>query len=286
MKIAIPYKDGEVFGHFGHSEQFKIYEIEDGKILSSEVIGTDGSGHEALADLLADKGVDALICGGIGAGAESALNGAGIALYSGVTGSADEAVGSFLRGELGPAGANCDHHGEDHACGEGDCGENCGAGGCEGCQGCHPAPAITGKNAGKKCSTHYRGTFDDGTQFDSSYDRGEPLEFICGAGMMIRGYDAAVANMEVGETITVRLDPAEAYGERDPMLVFTVPISALPGSEDLAVGEQVYLRNTYGQPFAAKVLDKTALTITFDANHEMAGKALNFTIELVEVTEA
>ncbi len=286
MKIAIPYKDGEVFGHFGHSEQFKVYEIENGEILSSEIIGTDGNGHEALAGLLAEKGVGALICGGIGRGAEQALTESGIALFSGVSGDADEAVHAFLRGELGPAGANCDHHEEEHACGEGSCGESCGAGGCGGCSGCHPAPQITGKNAGKKCKTHYRGTFNDGTQFDSSYDRGEPLEFVCGAGMMIRGFDTAVADMEVGEIRNVHLTPDEAYGEKDPLLVFTVPISNMPGSEELSEGEQVYLRNTYGQPFPARVLEKTALTITFDANHEMAGKELNFTIELVEVSEA
>ena len=69
---------------------------------------------------------------------------------------------------------------------------------------------ITGKNVGKTCRTHYRGTFNDGTQFDSSYDRGEPLEFVCGAGMMIKGFDAAVANMEVGEILDVHLMPSEA----------------------------------------------------------------------------
>lgn len=286
MKIAIPYKDGEVFGHFGHAKELKIYTIENGQIISSEVIETEGTGHEAIADLLMGIGTDVLICGGIGAGAERALYENGIALYSGISGDADEAAASFLRGELGPAGANCDHHEKVQACGEGSCGTSCGAGGCEGCLGCHPMPEITGKNAGKKCRTHYRGTFNDGTQFDSSYDRGEPLEFVCGAGMMIRGFDAAVANMEVGEIKEIRLAPSEAYGERDPLLVFTVPISQLPGSEDLTIGEQVYLRNTYGQPFPAKVLDKTAMTITFDANHEMAGKELNFTIELIGVTEA
>lgn len=75
---------------------------------------------------------------------------------------------------------------------------------------------IEGKNVGKKCRTHYRGTFNDGTQFDSSYDRGEPLEFVCGAGMMIKGFDAAVANMEVGQTLDVHLMPEEAYGLADP----------------------------------------------------------------------
>ena len=144
---------------------------------------------------------------------------------------------------------------------------------------------IEGKNVGKTCKTHYRGTFNDGTQFDSSYDRGEPLEFVCGAGMMIKGFDAAVANMEVGEKVDVHLMPEEAYGEADPEAIFTIELAQLPGSEDLEAGQQVYLQNAYGQPFPVKVVEKHEETITFDANHEMAGKELNFTIELVEVSD-
>lgn len=136
---------------------------------------------------------------------------------------------------------------------------------------------------GKTCRTHYRGTFNDGTQFDSSYDRGEPLEFVCGAGQMIKGFDAAVANMEVGQITDIHLMPEEAYGMPDPNAIFTVEIAQLPGSEDLEVGQQVYLSNQYGQPFPVKVAAKDTETITFDSNHEMAGKELNFRIELVEV---
>ena len=136
---------------------------------------------------------------------------------------------------------------------------------------------------GKTCRTHYKGTFNDGTQFDSSYDRGEPLEFICGAGQMIRGFDAAVADMEVGQVIDVHLMPEEAYGQADPNASFTMESAQLPGSEDLTVGQQVYLSNQYGQPFPVKVTAKDEKNITFDANHEMAGKELNFKIELVEV---
>ena len=180
-------------------------------------------------------------------------------------------------------GVNCDHHGEGHSCSDHDCGGgDCQSGGCQGCQ---PGPMITGKNVGKKCLTHYRGTFNDGTQFDSSYDRGEPLEFVCGAGMMIPGYDAAVANMEVGETIQIHLMPNEAYGESNPNAIFTVEIATLPGSEDLSVGEQVYLQDMSGQPIPVKVAGKDDRMITFDANHEMAGKELNFTIELVDVLD-
>ena len=142
---------------------------------------------------------------------------------------------------------------------------------------------MTGRNVGKTCRTHYRGTFNDGTQFDSSYDRGEPLEFVCGAGQMIKGFDAAVANMEIGEIKEVHLMPEEAYGQTNPDAIFTLEIAQLPGSENLEVGQQVYLSNQYGQPFPVKVAAKEETTITFDANHEMAGKELNFTIELVEV---
>lgn len=96
---------------------------------------------------------------------------------------------------------------------------------------------IEGKNVGKKCRTHYRGTFNDGTQFDSSYDRGEPLEFVCGAGMMIKGFDAAVASMEVGQTLDVHLMPEEAYGQADPDAIFTVELAQLPGAEELEAGQ-------------------------------------------------
>ena len=142
---------------------------------------------------------------------------------------------------------------------------------------------LTGRNVGKTCRTHYKGTFNDGTQFDSSYDRGEPLEFICGVGQMIKGFDAAVADMEVGQSVDVHLMPEEAYGMPDSDAVFTLEIAQLPGSEDLEAGQRVYLTNQLGQPFPVSVVEKTETTITFDANHEMAGKELYFHIELVEV---
>ena len=142
---------------------------------------------------------------------------------------------------------------------------------------------ITGRNVGKTCRTHYKGTFNDGTQFDSSYDRGEPLEFVCGAGQMIKGFDAAVADMEVGEVKDIHLMPEEAYGQSNQDAIFELEIEQLPGSEDLTVGQQVYLTNQMGQPFPVKVTAKDEVNITFDANHEMAGKELNFKIELVEV---
>ncbi len=287
MKIAVTYDNGNIFQHFGRTESFKVYDVEDNKVVSSEVISSNGVGHGALAGLLADRAVDVLICGGIGGGAQQALADAGVELVAGAEGDADQAVEAYLKGELISTGANCDHHHHEdgHSCGDHGDGHSCGSGGCEdSCGGgCGSEPKLTGRNVGKTCRTHYRGTFNDGTQFDSSYDRGEPLEFICGAGQMIRGFDAAVADMEVGQVVDVHLMPEEAYGMPDPNAVFTVEIAQLPGSEELEAGQQVYLSNQYGQPFPVKVVTKDETTITFDANHEMAGKELNFRIELVEV---
>lgn len=293
MKIAVTYDNGNVFQHFGKTEFFKVYEVEDNKVVSSEVIGSNGTGHGALAGLLADRNVDVLICGGIGGGAQTALAEAGVELCAGAEGDTDQAVEAYLKGELVSTGANCDHHhGEDHSCGDHEDGHSCGdhgeehscGGGCGSCGGgCGSEPALTGRNVGKTCRTHYRGTFNDGTQFDSSYDRGEPLEFICGAGQMIRGFDAAVADMEVGQVVDVHLMPEEAYGMPDPNAIFTVEIAQLPGAEELEAGQRVFLTNQFGQPFPVNVTAKDETTITFDANHEMAGKELNFRIELVEV---
>ena len=279
MKIAVTFENGQVFQHFGHTEQFKLYEVEGDKIVSAEVIDTNGSGHEALADFLAVRGVTALVCGGIGDGAQAALSAAGIEICSGASGDVDEAAAAFLRGELTSAGVNCDHHDHDHEAGGG-CGGSCGS--CGGCGG-HTMPAIEGPNVGKVCKTHYRGTFNDGTVFDSSYDRGEPLEFVCGVGMMIRGYDEAVAKMEVGQSIDIHLMPDQAYGYPDPRAIFTIAIADLPGSEEVSVGDQVVLYTNNGQPMQVKVTAKDDVNITFDANNEMAGKELNFHIELIEV---
>ena len=303
MKIATTYENGNIFQHFGRTEYFKVYEVEDGAIVSSEVIGSDGIGHGALAGLLANHDIQVLICGGLGGGALNALTNAGIEVCAGASGNADEAVAAYLRGALVDTGANCDHHhhGEGHECGhhhgEGEDHECCGGHGHEegeeheccggndgGCCGGRRL-TVEGKNAGKNVKVHYRGTFDDGTQFDSSYDRGEPLAFVCGAGMMIRGFDKAVADMEVGQIVDVHLMPEEAYGPSDPEAIITIEIAQLPGSENLNVGERVYLRNMMGQPFPVTVTAKDDVHITLDANHEMAGKELNFRIELLEVTD-
>lgn len=124
MRIAVTFENGNVFQHFGHTEQFKFYDIEDGKITGEQIADTNGQGHGALAGFLANARVDALICGGIGGGAQMALAQAGIKLYGGVSGSADEAVQAYLAGNLGfDPNVHCDHHehGEGHTCGEHGC---------------------------------------------------------------------------------------------------------------------------------------------------------------------
>lgn len=128
MRVAVTYENGEIFQHFGHTEQFKVYDVEDGRILSSEVVDTNGSGHGALAGVLKALKVDALICGGIGGGAQMALAEAGIRLFGGVSGSADAAAQALAEGKLdfNPA-VRCDHHdhhGEGHSCGSHGCGSH------------------------------------------------------------------------------------------------------------------------------------------------------------------
>ena len=130
MKIAVTYENGQIFQHFGHTEQFKFYEVADGKIVHAEIVDTNGSGHGALAGFLMQNGVDTLICGGIGGGAQAALAEAGIKLYGGVSGDVDAAVSALLSRNLGyDPNVHCDHHdhehGEDgHTCGDHGCGKH------------------------------------------------------------------------------------------------------------------------------------------------------------------
>lgn len=128
MKIAATYEDGQIFQHFGRTAFFKVYEVEDGKVLSAQVISANGSGHGALAGVLAENGIDVLICGGIGGGAQMALAQAGIKLYGGVSGSADAAVQALAEGKLDfDPNVHCDHHdhhGEGHSCGSHSCGSH------------------------------------------------------------------------------------------------------------------------------------------------------------------
>ena len=140
-------------------------------------------------------------------------------------------------------------------------------------------------NKGKKVKVHYIGTLDDGRAFDSSVKRGEPIEFTCMAGQMIKGFDEAVKNMAQGETKKVRIPAAEAYGERDESLIQKVPTEQIPNAEKLPVGETIFMRGPGGQSFPVKVLSVEDGVATFDLNHEMAGKDLNFEITLVEVED-
>lgn len=141
-------------------------------------------------------------------------------------------------------------------------------------------------NTGKKLRVHYRGTLDDGTQFDSSYDRGETLEFVCGAGQMIAGFDAAVVDMQEGEKKTVRIPAAEAYGERRDDLILTFPANQVPNIEQISAGDKLFLQTPSGQPVPATVIKVDETGVVLDANHELAGKDLTFDIELVEVVKA
>ena len=129
MKIAVTYDNGEIFQHFGHTEQFKVYEIKEGTIVNAEVVDTNGNGHGALAGMLSSLGIDVLICGGIGGGAQTALAEAGIKLYGGVRGNADDAVVALLADNLAyDPEAKCEHHNhhhsDDHTCGDHGCGNH------------------------------------------------------------------------------------------------------------------------------------------------------------------
>ncbi len=134
MRIAVTYENGNIFQHFGHTQQFKVYEVEENKIIGAQVVSTNGSGHGALADMLYAMKADVLICGGIGGGAQMALAEAGIKLYGGVSGNADEAVKAFVLGELAfNPDAHCEHHDHEHGDGAHACGEHgCGKGSCGG----------------------------------------------------------------------------------------------------------------------------------------------------------
>lgn len=129
MRIAVTYENGEIFQHFGHTQQFKVYDVAEGKIVSSQVVDTNGSGHGALAGVLTALNADVLICGGIGGGAQMALANAGIQLYGGVSGSADAAAEALIAGKLAyNPDVRCSHHdhehGEGHTCGSHGCGSH------------------------------------------------------------------------------------------------------------------------------------------------------------------
>lgn len=139
-------------------------------------------------------------------------------------------------------------------------------------------------NVGKEVTVDYIGTLDDGTKFDASADHGEPLVFICGAGQMIPGFDKAVEDMEVGQTVTVRLEPKDAYGDYREEAVQSIPVAQIPNGENLPVGQRIYMSTDQGMiPMLVKSIENGIAT--FDMNHELAGQHLTFEITLVSVKD-
>ena len=143
------------------------------------------------------------------------------------------------------------------------------------------APAAAGDMTaqdGDLVEVHYVGTLDDGSRFDSSRDRGQPLTFVVGTGQVIPGFDDAVRGLRVGDVTTVRIPPEDAYGDKSEDLILELPYG--PSQEDVSPGDQVTLSN--GAP--AVVLEVREDTVLLDANHPLAGEALTFEIELVSIT--
>jgi len=138
---------------------------------------------------------------------------------------------------------------------------------------------------GQSVSVHYVGTLPDGTEFDSSRGRGEPITFELGSGQLIAGFDSAVSGMAVGETKQVTLEPGEAYGEHNPELIQDIPQNAFPPDFQFEVGGVVQGQNPMGQPVFATVQSINEETVSLDMNHPMAGKTLTFDIELLSVNE-
>jgi len=140
----------------------------------------------------------------------------------------------------------------------------------------------TTKN-GDTISVHYTGTLDDGTEFDSSHTRGETLTFQVGVGQMIPGFDAGVVGMTVGETKTINIPATEAYGERVTEAVQQIPKTSFPENFQFIVGQQVQGTGPNGENVTATVLTESDNEVTLDFNHPLAGKNLNFEVELVEI---
>lgn len=136
-------------------------------------------------------------------------------------------------------------------------------------------------NAGKNVKVHYTGTLKDGSKFDSSLDRGQPLAFTCMKGQMIPGFDNAVDGMAVGEKKTVEIPAAEAYGERNDELIMQMPIENVPNPSELVVGDMVQLSGPGGRPTPARIHEVTDKYVALDLNHELAGQDLIFEIELI-----
>ena len=146
-----------------------------------------------------------------------------------------------------------------------------------------PGTGPTAKD-GDTVSVNYIGTLQDGTKFDSSYDRGQPLSFVLGAGQMISGFDSAVVGMQVGETKTVTLTPDQAYGPHSDSLIITLDRSQFPDGASLSVGQQVPLQNSAGQQLTGVITKLDPGSVTVDLNPPLAGKTLTFQITLESIT--
>ncbi len=137
---------------------------------------------------------------------------------------------------------------------------------------------------GNTVSVHYRGTFEDGTEFDSSHNRGEPITFKLGSGQMIPGFDTSIPGMAIGETKDIQLTPEQAYGEHVESQIQEIPRTAFPEDFEFVVGASVQGTQASGQQFLAKIITEAEETVTLDFNHPLAGKTLMFNIELIDIT--
>ena len=138
--------------------------------------------------------------------------------------------------------------------------------------------------SGNTISVHYRGTLDDGTEFDSSHTRGEPIQFQAGSGQMIAGFDSAVIGMGVGAKKSITISCEEAYGLRDEAAVQVIPRDQFPEDFEFVEGASVQGTGPGGQPFLAKIVTAEGSDVTLDFNHPLAGQQLGFEIEVVEIS--
>jgi len=138
---------------------------------------------------------------------------------------------------------------------------------------------------GNIVSVHYRGTLTDGTEFDNSHNRGEPLSFTVGAGQMISGFEAGVIGMQLGETKNIEVSADDGYGKRVDEAIQDIPKTAFPPDFEFVIDGTVQGSGPDGRPVMAKILKENTESVTLDFNHPLAGQALNFEIELVEINE-
>jgi FKBP-type peptidyl-prolyl cis-trans isomerase 2 len=137
--------------------------------------------------------------------------------------------------------------------------------------------------SGDTIKIHYTGSLDDGTVFDSSEKHDQPLEFVVGGGQIIKGFDTAVIGMKVGEEKKIRLEPKEAYGDINPMLIRKFPKDKLPSDRDMKPGMMLLMGLPNGQQMPVKITEVETTEVTLDLNHPLAGKPLNFALKLMEI---